>query len=155
MDIVLKHILVPTDFSENSKVALRYACALAEKFSAALHLVHVIEDRFLFAPGAEGYPAVVTDFKEVQAEVQKQLEASVSAEWHQKLKVQTAIRRGAPFVELIRYAREVPIDLIVMGTHGRGVIAHMLLGSVAERVVRKSPCPVLTVRQPEHEFVLP
>ena len=65
------------------------------------------------------------------------------------------MRRGAPFLEIIRYAKENDVDLIVLGTHGRSGLAHVLLGSVAERVVRKSPCPVLTVRHPEHEFVMP
>jgi nucleotide-binding universal stress UspA family protein len=60
---------------------------------------------------------------------------------------------GSPFFEIVRYAEEQQIDLIVIGTHGRGPIGHMLLGSVAEKVVRKSPCPVLTVRQPQHDFV--
>ena len=62
---------------------------------------------------------------------------------------------GGPYVEIVRYAQERTIDLIVMGTHGRGFVAHMLMGSVAEKVVRKAPCPVLTVRHPEHEFVIP
>jgi nucleotide-binding universal stress UspA family protein len=62
---------------------------------------------------------------------------------------------GGPYVEIVRYAKERDIDIIVMGTHGRGFMAHMLMGSVAEKVVRKAPCAVLTVRHPEHEFVIP
>jgi nucleotide-binding universal stress UspA family protein len=62
---------------------------------------------------------------------------------------------GSPFMEIVAYAKAQNIDLIVLGTHGRGPIAHMLMGSVAERVVRKAPCPVLTVRNPEHEFIGP
>ncbi len=62
---------------------------------------------------------------------------------------------GGPYVEIVRYAKERDIDLIVMGTHGRGFVAHMLMGSVAEKVVRRAPCPVLTVRHPEHDFVVP
>ncbi len=65
------------------------------------------------------------------------------------------VRQGPPFLEIVRYAQEANIDLIVLGTHGRGGLAHMLLGSVAEKVVREAPCPVLTVRHPEHEFVAP
>jgi len=76
-------------------------------------------------------------------------------EERQLLRVTTAIVAGNPFVEIIRYARAHEIDLIVLGTHGRGPVAHMLLGSVAEKVVRKSPCPVLTVRPAQHEFVMP
>jgi nucleotide-binding universal stress UspA family protein len=63
--------------------------------------------------------------------------------------------RGGPYVEIVRCARDSSIDLIVMGTHGRGFVAHMLMGSVAEKVVRRAPCPVLTVRHPEHEFIMP
>jgi nucleotide-binding universal stress UspA family protein len=62
---------------------------------------------------------------------------------------------GVPFVEIIRYARESGMDLIVMGAHGRTGLGHLLIGSVTERVVRKSSCPVLTVKHPEHEFVMP
>jgi len=71
------------------------------------------------------------------------------------LRARLLTRVGHPFVEVVRYAREESIDLIVMGTHGRGAVGHLLLGSVAERVVRKAPCPVLTVRHPQHEFVRP
>ena len=73
----------------------------------------------------------------------------------ERFQARLVMRRGSPFVEIVRYAKSENIDLIVMGTHGRGPIAHMLLGSVAEKVVRKAPCPVLTVRHPEHEFVMP
>ncbi len=69
--------------------------------------------------------------------------------------VMTEVQMGRPFIEIIRYAREKKIDLIVLGTHGRSGLKHVLLGSVAERVVRKAPCPVLTIRHPEHEFVMP
>jgi nucleotide-binding universal stress UspA family protein len=73
----------------------------------------------------------------------------------QQLHVLKEIREGSPFYEIIRYAKERDIDLIVMGTHGRSGLVHVLLGSVTEKVVRKAPCPVLTVRHPEHEFVHP
>ena len=65
------------------------------------------------------------------------------------------IVRGRPFVEIIRYAREKKIDIIVVGTHGHSGLTHILMGSVAEKVVRKSPCPVLTIRHPDHEFEMP
>ena len=71
------------------------------------------------------------------------------------LQVIRRVAQGHPFVELVRYAKDNAIDLIVVGTHGRGAIAHILLGSVAEKVVRKAPCPVLVVREPEHDFVMP
>ena len=74
---------------------------------------------------------------------------------YHSLSVQQEVVFGVPFLEMIRYAKAKEMDMIVMGTHGRGAIAHMLLGSTAEKVVRKAPCPVLTVRDEEHEFVMP
>jgi nucleotide-binding universal stress UspA family protein len=91
----------------------------------------------------------------LEKHAKEQLEQFVPADWRAKHQVTLACQRGTPFVEIVRYARREVIDLIVMGTHGRGAIAHMLLGSVAERVIRKAPCPVLTVRPEEHEFVMP
>ena len=76
-------------------------------------------------------------------------------DWAGKCNVTREVLMGHPFVEIIRYAREQDVDCIVLGTHGRSGLSHLLLGSVAERVVRKAPCPVLTVRHPEHEFVMP
>ena len=73
----------------------------------------------------------------------------------EKFSAQIVTLVGSPFLEIVTYAKSHDIDLIVMGTHGRGPIAHMLMGSVAEKVVRKAPCPVLTVRHPEHEFIMP
>jgi nucleotide-binding universal stress UspA family protein len=83
------------------------------------------------------------------------LEEVLSEADRQRFHAQLEIEQGSPFVQIVTYAKRFDIDLIVLGTHGRGPIAHMLMGSVAERVVRKAPCPVLTVRHPEHEFVLP
>ena len=76
-------------------------------------------------------------------------------DWNFTGKVIRSTRTGPPFVEIIRYAKEHDVDLLIMGTHGRGGLAHMLLGSVAEKVVRKSPCPVLTVRPDQHQFAMP
>jgi nucleotide-binding universal stress UspA family protein len=91
----------------------------------------------------------------MERQARERLEAAVAPDQRDELRLVTALRTGSAFVEIVRYAREEEIDLLVMGTHGRGAIAHMLLGSVAERVVRKAPCPVLTVRQRPHEFVMP
>ena len=88
-------------------------------------------------------------------QAQERLGALFTDEERRRFRVRTALRLGSPFVEIIRYARDEHADLIVMGTHGRGAIAHMLLGSVAERVVRKAACPVLTVRHAAHDFELP
>jgi nucleotide-binding universal stress UspA family protein len=83
------------------------------------------------------------------------LERVAKADSVQGLHVRREVREGTPFYEIIRFAREGDVDLIVMGTHGHTGLTHVLLGSVTEKVVRKAPCPVLTVRHPEHEFVHP
>jgi universal stress protein A len=147
--IDVKRILVPVDFSKSSGNALRYGCALAEKFSAEVHLLHVTDP--LKGPGY--LPPPEEWLEELQQQARKELEKLPEPGLAGRLSVRREIRSGFPFTEIIGYAREHGIALIVMGTHGRSGLAHVLLGSVAERVVRKAPCPVLTVRHPEHEFV--
>ena len=150
--ITLKKILVPTDFSEHSNKAALYGAELARKFRAELHLMHSIEmTPLMYGEGA--YIAPETE-AEVEAAATLQLEKQL-ADSVGDLTIVRKIEHGHPFVETIRYAKENDIGLIVLGTHGRGAIAHMLLGSVAEKVVRKAPCPVLTVRDKEHDFVMP
>ena len=154
--LAIKTILVPTDFSEASETAVKYAKALAEAFGSSLHLVHVMEDLLAHAWAAEVYVASMPSLREeIEKEATARLGVMVTDEERQRLRVTTAILAGNPFLEIIRYARTHDVDLIVIGSHGRGPIAHMLLGSVAEKVVRKSPCPVLTVRPAQHEFVMP
>lgn len=148
--IELRRILVPTDFSEYSAEAMKYACALAEKFDAELHLLHVLEMHVSSTPVFAGGLALSPHVQESREAAEKSLLHIASG--------RQAIRAtvvGPPFLEILRYARDHQIDLIVMGTHGRSGLAHVLLGSVAERVVRKSFCPVMTVRHPKHEFVMP
>jgi universal stress protein A len=152
----IKTILVPTDFSEASESALKYGKAMAEAFGASLHLVHVMEDLLAHAWAAEVYVASMPDLRaEIEKEARERLGTMVTDDERRRVRVVVALVAGSPFLEIIRYAKTNSVDLIVMGTHGRGPIAHMLLGSVAEKVVRKSPCPVLTVRDAQHEFVMP
>lgn len=152
----LKTILVPTDFSDASQAALEYARGLAEKFGASLHVLHVLEDLAAHAWTTEVYVAALPGVhEEMERQAQERLGALFTEEERGRFHVRSALRLGSPFVEIIRYARDEHADLIVMGTHGRGAIAHMLLGSVAERVVRKAACPVLTVRHGSHDFELP
>jgi universal stress protein A len=154
--LTLKTVLVPTDFSEASESALRYGKAMAEAFGASLHVVHVMEDLLAHAWAAEVYVSSMPQLRdEIEKESRQRLVALLSDDERQRLRAETALLAGNPFIEIIRYAKAHDVDLIVMGTHGRGPIAHMLLGSVAEKVVRKSPCPVLTVREAQHEFVMP
>jgi len=154
--INLNRILAPTDFSACSEHALRYACEFAEAFGAELHLLHVIEPPAAayseFGIGYVGIQGMEDDLKQA---TQEKLSTLPNPKWAQQLSVSRTLTMGTAFVEIVRYAREHDFDLIVLGTHGRGAIAHMLLGSTAEKVVRKSPCPVLTVRPEGHEFVLP
>jgi len=154
--IDLHRILVPTDFSEHSANALGYAVAFAEKFGAELHLLHVVQDLAMFLPDSvTAGPPLMPPVDQLTAATRAALDRIVAENHLSHLPVHTDIREGTPFYEIIRFAREKDIDLIVMGTHGRSGLVHVLLGSVTEKVVRKAPCPVLTVRHPEHEFVHP
>jgi nucleotide-binding universal stress UspA family protein len=152
--IPLKNILVPTDFSDTSEVAVTYAQALAEAFGATVHVLHVLRDPASHLP-VEALAALPTLREQLAWDAQQRLGKVLAGPEAQKLDVQRVVRMGVPFVDIIGYAKGHDIDLIVMGTHGRGPIKHMLLGSVAEKVVRKAPCPVLTVRPPAHQFVMP
>ena len=154
--IVLKHILVPTDFSEPSKVALRYALALADRFGACIHLLHAIQSPFEQPWAAEIYAVSMADFEQAaRRESDKEMASMLDEAERLKYCACLVTETGPPFLAIVTYAQRENIDLIVMGTHGRGAIAHLLIGSVAENVVRKAPCPVLTVRHPEHEFITP
>jgi nucleotide-binding universal stress UspA family protein len=154
--IDLKRVLVPTDFSEYSQAALTYGVALAEKFGSSLYLLHIVQDLALFVPDAIAIaPPIAPPVEQFRAAAQTALERLVRENQLEKLAVQCRVAEGTPFYEIIRFAKEEDIDLIVMGTHGHSGLAHVLLGSVTEKVVRKAPCPVLTVRHPEHEFVHP
>jgi nucleotide-binding universal stress UspA family protein len=152
--IALKHVLVPTDFSETSDSALRYGKALAGAFGATLHVVHVVEEPYGQPWAVEAYGFSLAALQEEWIKDAKtRLASSLTDEEKKTISVVTTTVLGHPVMEILRYATENAIDLIVMGTHGRGPLGHVVLGSVAERVVRKAPCPVLTVRTPEREFV--
>jgi nucleotide-binding universal stress UspA family protein len=144
----ITRILVPTDFSETADAALAYARALAPQLGASLHLVHVFSDPYVlpaYAPDVYAeVPAVLREeaLRQVDDELKKRADA------HRGVPIVTATAIGLTAKELVRYADEHGIDLIVMGTHGRHGVAHLLLGSVAEYLVRIAPCPVLTVRGP-------
>jgi nucleotide-binding universal stress UspA family protein len=146
--IVLKHVLVATDFEPASEAALTYGRALARSFGASLHLLHVAENQFL-RPSP-------TDPVIIRAAYLRSLNDRLTPDDRQTLKARAVLEvSDETAAAIVRYARVEDIDLIVMGTHGRGAMAQVLVGSVAERVVRTAPCPVLTVRQSEREFVVP
>jgi universal stress protein A len=145
----ITRILVPTDFSPHSDAALAYAKALAPMFGASLHLLHVIDD--VFASGAfatEVYGAMPVDFDDAcQSDAGTRLCNLLSRDEITQFHARSAVVFGTTSPSITRYAAEHNIDLIVMGTHGRTGVAHVLIGSVAERVVRTASCPVLTVRE--------
>jgi nucleotide-binding universal stress UspA family protein len=155
--ITLKNILVATDFSEPSDAALLYGRALANNFDATLHVVHVVGNVPTLVYGAEAYAVSMPELQqELEDSARQQLAAIlVDNDLPPMLVRQLVITSNAPAAAIVDYATRERIDLIVTGTQGRGGVAHLLMGSVAERVVRTAPCPVLTVRHPEHEFVVP
>lgn len=154
--IDLHRILIPTDFSKFSQIALTYASAFAEKFAAELYLLHVIQDLAVFIPDMITVaPPPVPTVEQMTKAVQEAFDRIIKDNRLDRFPIHRDVREGTPFYEIVRYAKEQNIDLIIMGTHGHTGLTHMLLGSVTEKVVRKAPCPVLTVRHPEHEFVHP
>ena len=150
--MTLKRILLPTDFSDTAQHALGYAREMAERFGAEVHVLHVVADPTPHEWAVGAATLVVSDLlKTWEADAERHL-GEISLDGIETVR---AIRVGHAFFEILQYATDNAIDMIVMGTHGRGPVKHLLLGSVAEKVVRKAPCPVLTVRQPGHEFVMP
>ena len=154
--IAVKSILVATDFGEASGAALAYGRELARTFGATLHVLHVADDVYVRL-GGDAYMAVLPELqKDLEVAAQRQLDELLVDNDPIPLPVKKAVlTSSATAGAIVQYARDLGIDLIVVGTHGRGAVAHLFMGSVAERVVRTAPCPVLTVRHPEHEFVMP
>ncbi|MBN2063971.1 MAG: universal stress protein [Sedimentisphaerales bacterium] len=155
MDI--KTILFPTDFSEHSLAALDCVVDMANKYGARVHCLHVADDscHYWLAGDDALAPVVISE-----VELGENAQVLMSRFVEEKLGVlgdnlKAAVVVGRPFVEIIRYARENNVDLIVMSSHGHGALAAMLLGSVTEKVVRKAPCAVLTVRDKEMQFESP
>ena len=146
--IVMKQILVATDFSEASAAAMNYGRALARTFGASLHLLHAAENPFLRPTAADPHALQAATLRRLASRLTDDDKSALSA---------TAVVETSddPADVIVKYAGAHGIDLIVMGTHGRGMVAQILVGSVAEKVVRTAPCTVLTVRHPEREFVVP
>ena len=155
--ITINNILVSTDFGDAAAAALLYGRALAGQFGARLHVVHVVADICLSTYGTENYAGLNPQIQiDIEDGLRKEIDALLIDSDHSGPPTTgLVITANSPALAIIDYAKQHDIDLIVMGTHGRGPLAHFLMGSVAERVVRLAPCPVLTVRHPEHEFVRP
>lgn len=146
MTLDIKRILTPVDFSDNSQRAIVYAHGLALKFDAVLHLVHVCETPAMMTPALGAYAIAYSDWSQrLGEEAEKQLITLTAG--LVDVKVTTEVLFGSPASGIVAAAGTNKADLIVMGTHGHGAVMHMLMGNVAERVVRTAPCPVLTVRE--------
>ncbi len=146
----IDRILVPIDFSEHSQKALRYALAFANQFGAEVTLVHIVEQ--MVYPGDWMYPPLAaTDFA---AEKREQMIDRLKAlDAGSGVKTQHIVRLGRAWQEVVEIAREQKTDMIILATHGYTGLKHALLGSVAEKIVRHAPCPVLSVRGDERDFL--
>ena len=157
--IAIKNVLVATDFSPASETALAYGRELARHFGGTLHVLHVVENVYAYMVGTDaaiGAMIPSTLQQELEKAAQRQLDAAVGDDDRRELNAKPVLLTGSgAAVEIVAFARKAGIDIIVLGTTGRGPMSHLLMGNVAEKVVRTAPCPVLTVRHPEHEFVLP
>ena len=155
MKIVVERILVPTDFSDRSRAAIAYGVAFVEEFGGSLHVLHVVED--LVGVGADPVALPLRPRKAVEKSIEttvwKELRDILSKDDHERFHTVLAVQWGVPAVEILRYANTHAIDLIAMATHGRSGATDLLMGSVAEDVVRDASCPVLTVHHAERQFV--
>jgi universal stress protein A len=147
--IAIRRILAPTDFSDSSTPAVRYAAELAQKFDAELTLLHVVQDLTLVVPDVMMPTPITTPALADMVEgARAGLATFIDTLGLRGLTPRTEVRMGAPAAEIVSAAADLKADLLCIGTHGRTGLAHFLLGSVAERIVRHAPCPVLTVRPP-------
>ena len=147
----IERILVPIDFSPCSDAALEYGIFVAERFDATLHVLHVWEPVHLVAPDMVMWrgdgAAALSEFARTQAG--KEVERILARLDRRGLRARGRLESGDPYELILGLARDEKFDLVVMGTHGRTGLAHLLSGSVAEKVVRNAPCPVMTIRMPD------
>ncbi len=151
----LSRILHPTDFSEHSKLAFEYACLVASRFTSELHLLHIFPD-----PRSTTSPYMVdflpVDFcYELRQQHERRLEEIMPGTGDENICLVRTVMEGKPFVEIIKYSKAKDIEMIVMGTHGISGLQHLIIGSVAENVVRKADCPVMTIHSDDHKFTMP
>ena len=156
MKIEIKKILCPVDFSDNANHALKYALAFASVYDSEVLLLHVMPPPIYSTADFAGvYELPAAAVQELADTCDTRLKNMAAEVGNDHAHIATRLVSGTPFLEIIKMAKEENTDLIVIGTHGRTGMSHVLIGSVAEKVVRKAPCPVLTVKNPEHEFIMP
>jgi len=145
----INHILVPVDFSSAARHALQYACELADATGAAVSVMHVVETPYLPGAVVEMYvPPPAQLIEQLENNAQSVLDAMLTAEQKERYHATLIRRTGSAAQEILEYLHAHPIDLVVMSTHGRGGVARLMMGSVADKLVRAAPCPVLTLREP-------
>jgi nucleotide-binding universal stress UspA family protein len=143
----IRSILAPADFSAHSERAVAYACGLAERLDAELHLLHVLSEILPAGPDPLLMPVMPPEYYEENEErASETLGRLLQPGWGSPQSIVTSVRWGSPVEGIVAYAAELRVDLLVIATHGRTGLSHVLLGSVAERIVREAPCPVLTIR---------
>lgn len=151
--IKLKRILVPTDFSESARHALTYGISFAQEYKAELILLHVVET-IPVGYASDLFPVPMAEvFQEMSGYARAELAKLGSEAAQRGIQAREIVAQGKPSAEICRVAEEETADMIVLGTHGKGMLDKALFGSTTERVVRRAPCPVLTCRLKEHEFV--
>jgi nucleotide-binding universal stress UspA family protein len=154
--IRMKRVLVATDFSEPSAAALQYGRELARTFDATLEVLHVAGNAYMMYGAETCAPTVLELQRDTDEAVHQELEQLLTEDDRTALRARAVVVTAVAKAEaVVDYARQHAIDVIVMGTHGRGALGHLFMGSVAERVVRTATCPVLTVHRPQHEFIMP
>ncbi len=149
---LIKKILVPIDFSDYSKNALKYALEFSKSFNAKLYLVYVIEPLVFPADFSMGQISLPAMDVETTDRAKDELASLVKSEFGETNDVETIIKTGKPFVEINDTARDLDVDLIIIASHGHTGVEHLLFGGTAEKVVRKAPCPVLSLREPVKGF---
>jgi len=149
--ISIQGVLVPVDFSKESILAAKFGASLAEEYNSKLYLLHVLE------PLHSSVRAEISDFDLFQQrmidQAKEDLEKVVPAAVKQRLEVEEVLEIGQPQYVIVEKAKELGVDVIVIATHGRTGLAHVLLGSVAEKVIRHAPCPVFVIRNPKDKYV--
>ncbi len=156
---MFKKILFCTDFSENAHWAFTYALNLAKAYQAELLIFHVIPEPVYLNPDGLAPFLASEALAALEASEKEKVDRELKTYYQEKMNgfknYRVLLKKGVAFYEIIQTAKEESVDLIVMGTHGRTGLNHILFGSTAERVVRKSGIPVLTVRLPGKRFVMP
>ena len=145
----IRSILAPTDFSHHSERSDKYACDLAERLGASLHLLHVLAEVMPVGPDPMLMPVLPPNFyTEMEATANQTLEGLIDPSWGKPASVTHSVTWGDPVAMIVDYATTHAVDMVVIATHGRTGLSHVLLGSVAEHIVRHSPAPVLTIHDP-------